>query len=436
MRQDHPFAFRMVKATVFVLALGSLPILSLPTAVSAQGIPPEIPLTDRVGVGARAMGMAGAYSAVADDALALFYNPAALARVERIEISTTLSYHRIEEETSVIGNTFERSVNPTRINHLGFVYPFPTYRGSFVVGMAFNRLVDLDRDYLRVGPQRGLVIRDEESIIEEGSLNAWTAGLAWDASPRASLGASLTLLTGTSFRAREYHFESTSGAFERSFVEDDADITGVTAALGALVRVGDHGRFSLTIDLPKSIDFEGDASEDILRYDGGVDTLDILDDFYFEENMTLPFSTTLGLSWKLGHFLLAGDLQFTDWTDIDFEGPLRTPPPERELAYRGTLGFRVGGELAPPRWPVRFRGGFGYDPVPYKIILTDVFDGEYAEADFSPDRFEISFGAGALLEESFTVDVAYSHRWFEREAPGVTEARKEDKVFFGAGFRF
>jgi long-subunit fatty acid transport protein len=219
-------------------------------------------------------------------------------------------------------------------------------------------------------------------------------------------------------------------------VEDDADITGVTAALGALVRVGDSGRFSLTIDLPKSIDFEGDASEDILRYDGGVDTLDILDDFYFEENMTLPFSTTVGLSWKLGHVLLAGDLQFTDWTDIDFEGPLRTPPPERELAYRGTLAFRVGGELAPPQWPVRLRGGFGYDPVPYKIILTDVFDGEYAEADFSPDRFEISFGAGALLEESFTVDVAYAHRWFEREAPGVMESRTEDKVFFGAGFRF
>lgn len=417
-------------------------------------IPGEIPLTHSVPVGARAMGMAGAYSAVADDATALFYNPAALARVERIELALSIGYNRVEDETQHLGNVpMARDASSTRVNHLGFAYPFPTYRGSLVIGMAFNQLANLDRDYLRMG-HRGTILEDEERIIEDGSLNAWTGGIAFDASPRVSLGLSASLLTGTSYRESESHYLEDGVlyggrpgmvSFDTNIIED-TDIVGVTGAFGALVRVGESGRFSLVLNLPKAIDLDGDAFDDILEIfkgDDGAepDTLtDVYEDSVFESNLTLPFSTTVGLAWRFGDILAAGDLQLTDWTAIDFEGPLRTP--DREEVYRTTLGVRVGGEFAPSEWPVRLRAGFAYDPVPYKIVITNIYRDEYEEAEFSPDRFELSLGAGALLEESFTVDAAYAHSWFEREAPGssgaplLTEGRTEDKFYLGAAFRF
>jgi hypothetical protein len=408
-----------------------------PGPAGAQGIPPEIPLTDRVGVGARAMGMGGAYTAAADDATALYYNPAALARVERIELSTTVFHHRIEESTDFLGRRSDKTVSPTRINQLGFVYPFPTYRGSLVVGMGFHRLTTLDRDFFRASPDgMDLVAAEDEAIFESGAFSAWTAGLAWDASPRVSLGASATLLSGTSYLEREYHYVSVNGnLFEHSLVTDETDFEGVTGSVGALVRWGDGGRFALVIDLPRDIRLDGTAFEDVYRYDG-LDTTDVYDEFVFEDDVTLPFSTTLGLSWNFGDVLLAGDLQFTDWNQLEFSGPLRTPPPDREFAYREVLSVRVGGEYRREEWPVRLRGGFGYDPVPYKIILTDVFNGGFEEADYAPQRYEIAMGAGALLEDSFTVDVAYTHRWFERTGTGILEGKSEDKVYMGAAFRF
>ena len=50
---------------------------------------PAFALFDRggvIGVGARAMGMSGAFTAVADDASAAYWNPAGLAQLESLEI--------------------------------------------------------------------------------------------------------------------------------------------------------------------------------------------------------------------------------------------------------------------------------------------------------------------------------------------------------------
>ena len=52
-------------------------------------VPPALALFDRggiIGVGARAMGLSGAFTAVADDASAAYWNPAGLAQLDAPEI--------------------------------------------------------------------------------------------------------------------------------------------------------------------------------------------------------------------------------------------------------------------------------------------------------------------------------------------------------------
>lgn len=63
-----------------------------------------------LGVGARAMGMGGAFVGVSDDASALFYNPAGITQLKRPEVTGTLSW------------LFPGSADST-YGYLGFVYP-------------------------------------------------------------------------------------------------------------------------------------------------------------------------------------------------------------------------------------------------------------------------------------------------------------------------
>ncbi|MEW5995270.1 MAG: PorV/PorQ family protein, partial [Candidatus Zixiibacteriota bacterium] len=117
----------------------------------------ESPFT--VGVGARALGMGGAFTSLADDAAAVFYNPAGLATVEYQEVS--FMHMTLLEESS--------------FNFAGLVYPHP-WLGGF--GAAWLRLGTDDiirrSDFLDMGRfdyvtsqfllSYGRVVNDDASI--------------------------------------------------------------------------------------------------------------------------------------------------------------------------------------------------------------------------------------------------------------------------------
>lgn len=84
-----------------------------------------------IGVGARALGMGGAYTALADDVNALYWNPAGLSKLEKREF--TASHAEMFEST--------------RLDFLAYAHP--TSQGTFAAGLTYLSQGKLDgRDSL------------------------------------------------------------------------------------------------------------------------------------------------------------------------------------------------------------------------------------------------------------------------------------------------
>jgi len=132
----------------------------------------EITAGNFFGYGARQMAMGGA-GIMAIDGAALFYNPANLARIPRIEFNFGLSNQRYKDISTVrpirrevdysgavtqsgilsprfegfqpVLSSAENSKINTRVNSAIITIPYPTYRGSMVFGIGMTRGINFDR---------------------------------------------------------------------------------------------------------------------------------------------------------------------------------------------------------------------------------------------------------------------------------------------------
>lgn len=391
---------------------------------------PDLPFTRDGGTSARALGMGGAYLAISDDAAALRYNPAGLARVQRVELSGTLTDRSRDIETRFAGTGLETDFSRTRVSALGVVYPFPTYRGSLVAALGHTNPWPFDLEYARAGTGSGGTPLQEQ-ILEENGLGEWSGGLAVDVSPTLALGFRATWLHGDRFQDWLYQDGTHS-------IHDVLDVTldGFTASFGALNRIG-PAHLGLTIDLPRWVSWQGEIYDAL-----GDETYPV------DEKITLPFSVGLGAAAPWKSLLLAADARFTDWTQIDYYGPLRYTDPQsgmRRFAYERTWDLHLGAEYLLDfvgSAGVRIRAGWAYEPLPYRVLLEELEDtteGEvlpvYRPADFDPQRMTWSVGLGVLAGESLTIDAAFTSGSYERTGLLLSEKESERRVLVSAAFR-
>jgi long-subunit fatty acid transport protein len=244
--------------------------------------------------------------------------------------------------------------------------------------------------------------------------------VAFDASPSISLGGALSLLGGSWDTDYSITWTEDGGGEYRYF--DETDIDGVTGSVGMLYRFEPTGRFALSADFPKKLSTDGVLTEDDIQYS-------------IEDDITLPFSVSAGLAFTLPHVVLALDVKYTDWSQIDYEGPVRVEDAERRRlnVYDDAAQVRLGAEFLVPNAPLRLRAGYMYDPVPYKLVFTD---DRYYVGETGDERDYFTFGAGVILEESFSLDAAIAFGGFERSAVSTVEDLSQNKVFVSAGYRY
>ncbi len=385
---------------------------------------PEIPLTFRPPFAARYAGMGGAAIAFADDEAACITNPATLGLIRQIEFGVGFTHQKAKREVTFFGNTEPAEFGKTRLSHLGFAYPFPTYRGSLVVGGASARVSPLDSDFFSVGETAtGL---EREGIFQEGSLGAYSLSVAFQPTSSLYIGGTGTVLHGSNFYDRTFLHGANN--FEQV---QDYTMSGLTGTLGALARLGPGVRLGMVLYFPEGLDFDGTETDTFFL--GTRDSTDVFD--FTDQHIYLPYRLGGGVAITRRNLILAADAIYTDWTQIDFAGPLRLA--NRQFAYRQTVDVHAGVEfLLPTEVPVRLRAGYDLEPLPYRVVLTDVVNATYETAQFEQDRRYFTFGAGVLLAESLTLDVAYMNGGFKRTGtvspPSIFREKEKDQRFLAS----
>lgn len=448
------------------ILFGSMFVLAAAGAAFGAGHPfteLEIPVPELTGTHARALGMGGAHIAVAEDASALLWNPAGLVNVRRIELSTTLARGDRETETVWHGSGADGGTWEGQLGGLHFLYPFPTYRGSLVIGFGVDRFQDYTTRYRRSGRDDEIGFPDDsngsalltDTHLRDGKLSGYTGAVGWDVTPRLALGVNLTYLRGDLYDEQSFKTEDLFGTSPvytsyEDFYLLDATLTGWTGSLGFLYRASPRVRFGGVLGVPRYVTIDRYEQEQLRdRFDDGSTSLEVTDlPVFDDEQITFPWWVGFGLSYSARGVIVAADVRHTDWREIKDEiggGEVFLRP-----YYREGTSFAVGAETLVPWIPLRFRGGYRYDPAPFQLTyipdesaLTVTNGRDPSEIDISIDRERqyFSLGAGYLFDQILAVDFTWQTGSYERvsENPSLapySEERKMQDFLLSIGYRF
>lgn len=421
-------------------------------------------LGEELGVGARAMSMGGAYVGVADDYSAIYWNPAGLGQIRRMELNLGFSHNQIKNRATYFEQQFDDKTTFTRLNSLGFVFPVPTYRGSLVFGFGYNKVKDFDNTlrfegfnprsaaypsiviptYAEYGYTTAISdsLYQSESLIEQGSLNHFSFSGALEVQKNFFLGATINFVGGTDDYNVKFDEDDIYNIYNAPFDENDGIISDLdywtydqsiiskfsatNLKFGALYKMGDAIRLGASIITPTKYKVTESWSEKIEEvYDWGPEE-PFEDNGEYEYEFETPYAFDFGASLKLANILISGGMEFKDWSQAKFH----TEPPiagmtigdvnvriKKELT--ATTRYRLGAELYLPVVKARLRAGYFNDPSPYKF------------ADYRPEREYFTAGASLMLDKQVMVDIGLVHgNWEVQTTDGITsEPTLENKTF-------
>ncbi len=450
---------RIQKSTACIAFLLLL-TLSLAPGASAQFLEDAQRLAvPGFGVGARSLGMGNAYTGVANDFTALYWNPAGLTQSQMGEFSFGLSYLDAKDLGSFFNNQMSNNANATNLNSLGFVTPLPVRRGAFSLAFGFTRQANFTSGLTFSGfnPLSSIVqtwapdgkpypadlslaeqlelahadtvtgrfispikgnVQQSGTVTEAGGLNNWMIGGAMDVAPNLSAGVTLTYVSGSYRYDRDYHEQDVNHIYAypfdfadirvQDFIEDD--ISGVNAKFGLMYRSPGFFRLGFSIKTPTAYSVKetyGTKATSTFRSQDaeGNSTYGPVDNPGSDEyDVHTPWVFSGGASFAIGSLLLSGDAEYTDWTQTRFANANQDVMDQNTdfaTVYKGTLNLRGGGELELPRLGVRLRGGFMYLPSMYKGDPKS-FDHKYW-----------TVGAGIPLGEYTMLDFGFAHGWWD-----------------------
>lgn len=414
---------RVQRAAVFigvlVLVSGTAPLdCAFPQIIQRLEIPSS---PNPVGSGARALGMGGAFIAVADDATAASWNPGGLIQLETPEVSVVGAGFYRSEDNSFSGHpeaSGRQSVSEVRLNYLSMSYPFTILDYNMIVSLNYQNLYDFTRQWQFPLKQSEGILSLNENIdhTQDGSLSALGLAYAVEITPEVSFGFTLNFWVDSIYQNQweQTVHESGSGTLGMSPVnyesntKDRYSFQGFNANLGVLWHATARFTVGAVFKTPFSADLRHEFSSDYtVRFplDPGHDFSHHTPLTTEDETLDMPMSYGIGFAYRFSDQLtVSADIYRTEWGDYlltDARGNKTSPItglPEGQSHVDATHQVRLGAEylFLKEDYVIPLRGGLFYDPAP---------------AQGSPDTFVgFSLGSG-IVYKGMVFDVAYQYRF-------------------------
>ncbi len=378
-----------------------------------------------VGSGARALGMGGAFIAVADDATAASWNPGGLTQLERPEFSLVgffLSTQQDFDPSDSVGQSTgftldNESVSRGDLNYASVAYPFKVFGKNLVAALNYQQKYDfhMDVDFSFKVEVPPILSRNADVDFEsKGGIGALTPAIAMQVIPKLSIGVAVNFYTDEffgDFAWKEKTRRVDSGTlvgfpFTETFNEDITfkNFQAVNVTTGILWDVWEkeekHLTFGAVYHSPYTADVDR-VSDDRSVFDGqqsppNHERVHLEIDYPMSFGAGLGFRCNDALSFSL-------DVTWTDWSEFqqEDENGVKTRPIAGASADRDiddTYAVRFGTEYLIFRQKMisAVRGGLFYEPRPSLDDPTDVYG--------------FSVGSGITFKR-FSIDAAYQFRW-------------------------
>lgn len=382
-----------------------------------------------LGAGGRALALGGAYRAISDDLSALYWNPAGLASIRRVELALGLSQALTTDDIQNNNESLSNELSRTRLDELGMVFPVPTYRGSLVFALGYHRVHSFETFGTAGITAPDASLQWEE--LEEGRLGTWSLGMGLDISPSVSVGLSLNLWTGYDYYSyHDFTFQDSSN-WERFDQSLDWDLIGFNAVTGIMLRPSHWLRIGATLESPLKLTINENYAEIGDSTVAGVYYPNTVPPSSYEFKVTRPFRGGLGAAVVIGAFGVSADVVLNDWSQVSFasESPyedLSRDEANRDITrwLRLTTDLHFGLEFWMPATPLRIQAGYAWIQTPFKNeqILSDkqVFSG----------------GISTLFDQSLLAQASIAWASWERSLGGWGENLQQTHLLMTLAYRF
>ncbi len=394
------------------------------------------------GAGVRSLSMGGAFVGIADDNSAIYWNPAGMGQIKRMELNVGFSHNKMGNEATFLGNTINSGHSFTRLNSIGFTYPVPTYQGSLVLGLAYNKVRDFNEileiegfnteysPFADFFDQSNPVnyytdifdsLYQIESILHEGSLNHFSVAGAVELAPSFFAGATLNFIGGVDDRNTQFEEVDVRNIYATppspmgngdTLISDldswnyseniNSRYSAANVKLGALYQWGKTLRLGATVTPPTKYKIKEKWSDEWEEfYDDGFSLSIPPEPAEWEYEIQTPFAFEAGASFQFLNVLLSASAEFQDWTQAKF----KTDPPVSGTTkgevnsriksdFKSTTNIRLGTEVFIPLVKARVRAGYHMKPSPYRYEKVN------------SDRETVTAGLAFLAGRQVMVNIA------------------------------
>jgi hypothetical protein len=277
-------------------------------------------------------------------------------------------------------------------------------------------LANIDTTTGRLVPVVTGRIQQDATVREGGGINHWSFGGAIDIAKDLSLGAAFNFVSGAYTYDRQFT-ENDSKNFYTDNVNNPpiydfskfvfestikSDISGYNALFGLMFRRQGFMNLGFAVRTPSVYRIEESFTDDGRSYFDNGDSYNIRFSNSTKYEIRTPIVLSGGVSFQIGEWLvLAGDAEYTDWTQMEFNTDNPDLIEENRVIkriFRPTTNLRGGAELTFWDFGAKLRGGMVWNPSPYKAD----------EGDVNFDQLYYTAGLGLLVDANTTLNIAYA----------------------------